>query len=125
MSDSSDYDDNGDDDDNTDAKDNTCYSGSAGNGGGNSTGTGGGSAEWMRFLSPSALSETLGAMAKAKASSSTNSRKTQSWEKVKINSTEGKGCKDARKELVKHIRKKIGVFLRVKQPQLLGRLCHI
>ena len=39
------------------------------------TGSGGGSAEWLRFLSLSALTETLGAMAKAKSSSSTASRK--------------------------------------------------
>ena len=39
------------------------------------TGSRGGSAEWLRFLSLSALTETLGAMAKAKSSSSTASRK--------------------------------------------------
>ena len=86
-SDSSDSDNNDDDDDKTGAKDNTCYGDDdgvdAGNDRGDSTGAGGGSAEWMRFLSPSALSETLGAMVKAKASSSAKSRKIRSWEKVK------------------------------------------
>ena len=76
LSDSSDSDDNDDDDDETGAKDNTCYGdtdgdgANASNGGGDSTGAGEGSAEWMQFLSPSALSEMLGAMAKAKESSS-------------------------------------------------------
>ena len=97
SSDSSDSDDNDDDDDKTSAKDNTCYGdgvgAGAGDGGGDSTITGGGSVEWMRFLSPSALSETLGVMAKAKASSSTKSRKTRGSEKVEQNSTAEKGCK--------------------------------
>ena len=80
---SSDSDDNDDDDDNTGAEYNTCYGNcdGDGDGGGDSTGAGGGSEEWMRFLSPSALSETLGAMAKAKLSSSTKSRKPEVGEK--------------------------------------------
>ena len=77
SSDSSDSDDNDYDDDGTGAKYKTCYG--DGNGGGDSnTGAGGGSAEWMRFLIPSALSETFGDMAKAKASLSTKSKKTRS-----------------------------------------------
>ena len=88
SSDSSDSDDNDYDDDDTGAKDNTHYGdgdgSDTGNGRGDSTGARGGSVEWMRFLSPSALSETLGAMVKSKASSSTKSIKTKSWEKVKI-----------------------------------------
>ena len=61
--------DNDDDDDGTGAEDKNCYR--DGDGGGDmNTGSEGGSTEWMRFLSPSALSETFGAMVKAKASSS-------------------------------------------------------
>ena len=72
LSDLSDSDKNDDDDVKTGSEDNTCY----GDGGGErNTSAGGGSAEWMRFPSLSALSETLGAMAKAKASPSTESRK--------------------------------------------------
>ena len=59
LSDSSDSDDNDDDDDKTGAKDNTCYSNgdgaNSGDGGGDSTGAGGGSVEWLRFLSSSTL----------------------------------------------------------------------
>ena len=88
LSDFSDSDDNNDDDDKNGAKDNTFYGdgngADSGDGGGGSTGAGGGSVEWMCFLSPSALSEMLGAMSKAKASSSTKARKTRSWEEVKI-----------------------------------------
>ena len=75
------YDDNDDDDDDgIVAKDNNCYEDGDSTGGGGvdkSTGARGGSAEWMGFLSLSALSETFGAMAKAKASSSTKSRKSE------------------------------------------------
>ena len=46
--------------------------------------------EWVQFLSPSALSETLSAMAKSEASSLTKLRKKRSENKVRINSTEGK-----------------------------------
>ena len=79
SSDSSDSDDNDDGGDETGAKDNTCYSDSNGavdGGGDRNTGAIGASAEWIPFLSPRALSETLGAMEKAKASSSTKSKKT-------------------------------------------------
>ena len=82
--DSSDSDDNDDDNEDTGAKDNTCYGDGGGanagngNGGGDrNTGTGGVSVEWMRFLSPSALSETLGATAKSNTSSSTKSRRIE------------------------------------------------
>ena len=48
---------------------------SDGDGGGDrNTGDGGGSTEWLRFLSPGAQTEELGAMAKAKESSLTASR---------------------------------------------------
>ena len=81
SSDSSDSDDNDDDDDETDAKDSTYYSASdgadTGDGGGEITVAGGGSAEWMQFLRPNALSETLSAMAKAKVSLSKKTRKPQ------------------------------------------------
>ena len=67
-------DNNNDDDDRTGAEDNNCY----GKGGGDrNTGARRGSAEWIGFLSLRALSETFGAMAKAKASSSTKSRKPE------------------------------------------------
>ena len=71
------YDDNDDDDDDgTGDEDNNCYN-DGNDGGDRNTGTGGGSTECMGYLSPSALSETFGAMAKAKASSSTKSRKSE------------------------------------------------
>ena len=67
SSDLSDFNDKNDDDDKTCAKDNTFYGDGGGSGarggGGDSTRSGGGSAEWMQFPSPTALSETLGAMA--------------------------------------------------------------
>ena len=81
-----------DDDDGTSAKEDTCYrdgdgagaSAGAVNGGGDrNTGARGGSAESMRLLSPSALSETSGAMAKAKASSLTKLRKNLKLVKIK------------------------------------------
>ena len=54
------------------AKYNNCDGAIAGNIGGDSnTGTRGEYSEMIRFLSPSARTEALGAMAKAKASSST------------------------------------------------------
>ena len=74
---------NNEDDDGTGAKDNNCY-GNGDGGGGRNTSAVGGFAEYMGFLSPSALTEALGAMAKVKASSSKKSRKTRSWEKVRI-----------------------------------------
>ena len=81
LSDLSDSDDNDDDDAETGAKDNTCYGdgngADASNGKGDSTGAGGGSAEWMQFLILSAPSETLAAMAKAKAPSSKNREKPE------------------------------------------------
>ena len=80
---SSDSDESDDDDNKTGAKDNTCYGNGDGNGGGYSTGARGGSAEWMRFLRPSAQSETLSTMAKAKTSSSTKSRKPKVGKKSK------------------------------------------
>ena len=103
SSDSSDSDDNDDDDYNTGAKDNTCYGSGegtgAGDGGCDSTGAGGGSMEWMRFLSPSALSETLDGTAKAKASSSTKFEKNLKLGKSK-NRIAWKG--KAAKKLVKN-----------------------
>ena len=70
------------DDDRTGAKDNNCDNDGAGAGarivncgGDRNTGAGGGSAKLIGFLSPSTRKEALGAMAKAKASSSTASRK--------------------------------------------------
>ena len=48
------------------------------------TGTVGRSSEWLRFLSPRAQTEALGAMEKAKASSSISLRKNRSWGKVKV-----------------------------------------
>ena len=70
-------DDNDDDDEETSAKDNTCYGDGNGDGGVDSnTGIGGGSAEYMGFLSPNALWETFGAMEKAKASVSSKLIKT-------------------------------------------------
>ena len=82
-------DDNDDDDYGTGSKDNTCYrvgdgDGDGDGGGDRNTSARGGSAEWVGFLSPSALLETFGDMAKAKASSSTKYKKTRGWEKVKI-----------------------------------------
>ena len=71
-------DDNDEDDDGTGAKEKNCYGNDAGDGNGgddNNTGTGGGSVEWLEILDPSALIEAFGAMAKAKSSSSTKSRK--------------------------------------------------
>ena len=76
-----------DDDDRTGSKDKKCYGDGAGVGNGrgdSNTGTRGSSVEWMGFLIPSALLEKFGAMAKAKASSSTKSRETRSWEKLRI-----------------------------------------
>ena len=87
MSDSSErYNHNNNDYDGAGANDNTCYGNGSGNGAGGgekNTGVGGGSAEWMRFLSPITLSEMFGATAKAKASLSKN-RENPSWEKVRI-----------------------------------------
>ena len=99
----------------TGAKDNNCDSNSdgnnAGNGGGNrNTGIRGGSAEWLRFLNPSALTEALGAMAKDKASSSTALRKIPKLGKIK-NKIARKG-KSARK-LVKNSPKKAVIKRRV------------
>ena len=75
LLDSSERSDNNDeDDDGNDAKEKNCYD--YGNSGGHrNTGARGGSAEWLGFLSLSALTEAFGAMAKAKASSSKKSRK--------------------------------------------------
>ena len=80
-------DDSNEDDDKTGAKNNNFYGNRNGDGDGGGdryTGAEGGYSEWLGFLSPSALFETVGAMAKAKASSSTKSRKNQSWENVRI-----------------------------------------
>ena len=61
-----------------------CTGAGAGNvGGDRNTGAGGGSAEWMRFLIPIALSETFGAMANSKASSSTKTKKNPKLGKSK------------------------------------------
>ena len=73
VSDSNDNDD--DDDDKTNAKDSTCYGDCHGAGGGDSSGAGEDFTEWIRFLSPSVLSETLGATEKDKASSMSKYRK--------------------------------------------------
>ena len=75
SSDSSERSDNSNtDDDINGAKENNCYG--DGNGGGDrDTGARGGSAEWLGSLGPSALTEAFGDKAKAKASSSTKSRK--------------------------------------------------
>ena len=54
-------------------------------GGENNTDSNGGSAEWLRFLIPRVRKEAFGAIAKAKASSLTSSRKKPSLEKVRIN----------------------------------------
>ena len=63
-------------DDGTGAKYINCDIDGDGDGGGDkNTGAGGGYAEWLKFLSPSARTEALGAMAKSKASSSTVPRK--------------------------------------------------
>ena len=100
---------NNDDDDGTGAEDKKFYGDGDGDSDGRgdrNTGAGGGSAEWMGFLIPIALLETFGAMAKVKASLSTKLRKTRSWEKTRINSMEGKGCKEAHEELIKNNRKK-------------------
>ena len=67
-------DDNDDDDDGNGAKDNNGYSDG---GGDRNTGAGGGSAEWMDLLIPSSLSETFRALAKARASLLTKSRKSE------------------------------------------------
>ena len=48
------------------------------------TGVVGGSTEWLRFLSPSAQTEALRAMAKAKASLLTALRRNRIWKKVKV-----------------------------------------
>ena len=76
--------DNNEDDDGTRVENNNCYGNGDGRGDGN-TGDRGGLAECLGFLSPSAPTEALGVMAKAKASLSTKSRKKRSWEKVRIN----------------------------------------
>ena len=69
-------DNNNDDDNGAGAEAKKYYVAGSGDGGGDrNTGARGGSAECMGFLIPSELSETFGAMAKAKASSSTKSRK--------------------------------------------------
>ena len=68
------------DDDRTGAK--YINGNSKGNGdsvGDRNTGTGGTSAEWIRFLSPRVQTKALGTMAKTKSSSSIASRKTQRW----------------------------------------------
>ena len=71
-------DDNDEDDDGTGSEDNNCDgNGNCDGRGDRNTGAGGGSVEWMRFLSPSALAEALGAMAKAKASLSKKLKKTK------------------------------------------------
>ena len=104
MSDSSGSDDNDDDDAGTSAEGNTCYDNGDGRGYSN-TGSGGSSAEWMRFLSPSALSEMVGAMAKAKASSSKKSRKNPKLGKSKnIIARKGK----AEKKIIKNSSKTEG-----------------
>ena len=83
-------DDNNNDDEGTVAKDNNCYGNGDSNingngninrngGGDRNTGAGGGSGKCLGFLSPSALTEAFGAMAKAKASSSTKLRKNRCW----------------------------------------------
>ena len=81
LSDSLERSDNNDeDDDRNGAEGNNCYGDGNGRGGRN-TNTGGGFAEWLGLLIPSALTEAFGAMEKAKASSLTKSGKNQSWEK--------------------------------------------
>ena len=67
------YDDKDKDDDVTGAKDNNCAGDGNGDGDGDgggdmNTGARGGSAEWLRLLRTSALTEALGAMAKSKTS---------------------------------------------------------
>ena len=107
--DPSDSDDNNDDNDGTGAKDNTCYGEVDGNGynrGDRNTGAEGGSTERMLFLSPSALSETFGAMAKAKAPSSTKPIKKPKLGKIK-NKIARKG--KAKNNLSKTAGKKTGV----------------
>ena len=71
------------DDNRTGAEDNK-YDGDRKVGGGRNTGTRGGSSEWLRLLRSSARTEALGAMAKAKASLSTASRKKPKLGKSKI-----------------------------------------
>ena len=66
--------DNDEYDDGTGAKNNNCDIEGEGD---RNTGAWVGSAEWLRFLSPSALTEALGAMAKAKASFSEKPRKSE------------------------------------------------
>ena len=79
-------DNNDEDDDGTGAEDNNCYRDGAGagdgdGGGDRNNGAGGGSAECPGFLSQSAITEAFVAMAKAKPSLSTESRKTEAGEK--------------------------------------------
>ena len=58
---------------------------SDGNGGADrNNGAVGGYVEWLSFLSTGAQTEALGAMEKAKASSSIASRKNRIWEKVRL-----------------------------------------
>ena len=82
SSDSSDDED--EEDDGTSAKD-INGDGNCDNGGGRNTCTIGGSIEWIRFLSPGAQTEALGATAKAEAPSPTASRKkNKAGRKVRV-----------------------------------------
>ena len=98
-----------------------------GDGGGDSnTGALGGSTERIRFLHLSAQTEPLGAMAKAKASSSTASRKKTKLVKSKIKiAWKRKAAQKLVKNSSKTARGEIGGLLRVQQPQPLGSLCRI
>ena len=110
----------------TSSKDNNGDS--DGNGGGDSnTGDRGGSVEWLRFFSPRARTEALGAMAKDKASSLTASRK-----KLKLGRRKSKIALKgkASHKLVKNLLKTAGQkntwgLLKVQQPQPIGRLVQI
>ena len=84
-------DDNDEDDDRTGAEDNNCNVDGDGSGDGDgdggsdrNSGSRGGSAECLRFLSLIAITEVLGAMAKAKSSLSKKSKKNRIWEKERI-----------------------------------------
>ena len=94
--------DNKDEDDNGTGAEGNNYDGDGNGRGDINTGAGGGSVEWIRFLSPSARMEALGAMEKSKASSSTASRKNLKLGKSKSKiAQKGKAPQKLMKNLLK------------------------